>query len=126
MCQHHDLDWQDYINDRVSNREEYEEALSSCPHCLEDYCHYLSAILESPGLGFTQQVMSRVISGNAEGRMKAYRPLIHYLVAACLTLVFLQLGVFDWIGANPLTLEAGFLSKLGSAIWIFITNLGGI
>lgn len=128
MCRH-ELDWQSYIEGTAANREEYETALSTCPQCLEDFAAHLQGNLVSPPPNFAARVMAAVMVSRGSA-WKRYRPVVHYLVAASLTLVFLRLGLFDWLSSSPLTLETGFLSEmlagLGSTIWNFITSLGGI
>lgn len=102
MCQRHNgLDWAKFINDELVDREEYELALATCESCLRDYLHLLEQDLESPSPDFTAKVMAGLESaqgkGLRQGRYNSLKPLFHYLVAACLTLVFFELGVFDLI-----------------------------
>lgn len=130
MCSRHDLDWQKYIDDQAENREEFEKALDTCPSCLQEYLDLLlPSRLADPSPGFAERVMAALPSGPGRG-YQAYKPVIHYLVAASLTLVFLELGAFDWVGTHSLQVAPGFLARLfgglGDVIRGFITNLGGV
>jgi len=101
MCLHHKhLEWAKYIKGELVDRDDYEQSLATCDSCLEDYLQYLD-LLESPQPGFVDAVMAGLSGDNAIApnarKYSTYKPLLHYLVAASLTLVLLELEVFDWI-----------------------------
>lgn len=129
MCQRHNLDWQRFCDDQIDNRQEYEKALRSCPECLEEYLQCAAGVMEHPSPGFVDAVMSG-IADLAIKKPRINRQLIHYLVAACLTVVFLRLGAFDWLGSLSLSPEPGFLDKIfqgfGGALKQLISSFGGI
>jgi len=129
MCLHHKhLDWEKYINDEVPNRDDYEQALATCTYCLQEYIDLVQGDLVSPSPGFTETIMKNI----PNHRRYNYRPLVHYLVAACLTLVLFEWGAFDWIltGSQHVTLEAqlypAFLQSIGNVWEALKTNLGGM
>lgn len=128
MCQHHNLDWQKFIDGGEVNREEYQEALATCTKCFQEYLGLLEGVLEAPFPDFTEKVMATL--PDFRRNRYAYKPLLHYLVAACITLIFIELGAFDWIGSRPLVPEVGFFFKLmeglGGILGELKTNLGGM
>jgi hypothetical protein len=101
---HKKLDWQRFVKGQICQREEYEEALEACRHCLEAFQDVLETELTSVPSGFTDNVMAGLPDREATGlfsRLPALKPWLHYLVAASLTLAFLQFGVFDQLPALP-------------------------
>lgn len=126
MCRRHrDLDWQKYIDDLVQDRERYEEVLAHCPDCLQEYVDRLENALEAPPRDLVHGVMAAIDAGSKRFN---HRPFLHYLVAACLTLVFLELGAFDWISSQPLRPEviSGLMEGLDNFFGTLISNLGGM
>lgn len=101
---HKKLDWQRYIEGQIDNREEYEEALETCCYCLEVFQNLLETKLISLPSGFINNVMTDLPDQEITSlfsRFPALKPWFHYLVAASLTLAFLQFGVFDQLPALP-------------------------
>ena len=100
-CQHHEhLDWLQYVNDSLVCRDEYDLALETCPRCLDIYVQIVQKDLEAPSPVFTDKVMAglgKLHHQQAKPGRYNFRPVLHYLVAACLTLAFLELGVFEVI-----------------------------
>lgn len=128
MCQHHkNLDWKRYIDDEVDDRDQYEQALGLCPDCLQDYIQALDADLAAPSPGFTKSIMAKVLRS---GRFTALKPVLHFLVAACLTLVLLEVGAFDWMFSSSDLAESPLLSEilsyLENVFGLLKTNLGGM
>lgn len=128
MCLHHrDLIWQKYIGDKVLDRDQYEQALAACPDCFHEYLNLLENVLQSPPQGFVDGVMAAIPVDSSKA---AYKPLMHYLIAASLTLIFIELGAFDWIGAQQPALNSDLISELLEALGNFFgtlkSNLGGM
>lgn len=105
-------EWQLYIDGSIGLKQqtEMEEHLVVCDDCLTAY---LSAV-ESAESGkavdfvsadFTDELMAKlnISEAKAPAKLKKKRPefsniLIYYTAAACITLMFLSCGVFDYIG----------------------------
>ncbi|MFC0523552.1 hypothetical protein ACFFGV_08130 [Pontibacillus salicampi] len=93
----------DYAEQNVAEWEqmEIEHHLLDCTHCLEEYLAMLNDTAP-PGLSssFTTQTIERVEKQypalQRKGRRKN-RSLLHYMMAAGLTLVLMMSGVFDRI-----------------------------
>lgn len=130
MCQRHsNLFWDKYVAGDISNRKDYEDALAVCPECLQDYLLVANSALAELPAGFVDSIMAKISKTDA-ARLNYNKRLVHYLVAACLTLVFLRLGAFDWLGSLTLSPEPGFLTKLleglSGAVRGLISNIGGV
>lgn len=126
MCRRHrELDWQKYIDGMVQDREQYELALAECPDCFQEFIELLGSAMETPPQDFVDGVMAAI---PGESKKPSFRPLLHYLVAACLTLVFLELGAFDWISNQQLNPEviSGLMEGLDNFFGTLISNLGGM
>jgi len=128
MCLHHsNLDWEKYISGEVSNRDEYEQALAACPTCFDEYLYLLEGALEEPGPDFADAVMAGLPT-EQRGRSITYKPFLHYVVAACLTIILIELGAFDW--TQGLTTDSeiwtAIMERLTNVIGTITTNLGGM
>jgi len=113
------MDWQKYINDEVADREQYELALTACPDCLQEYVGAVEVALESPSPGFSSAVMASIARRE---RIRHLKPLLHYVVAACLTLLFIEMGAFE----NYSSIFSEFVGRLESILGLIITSLGGM
>jgi hypothetical protein len=89
---HKDLDWLHYIDGREVHRDAYENALGTCDQCLQLFQEGLEKNLVSLPPGFDEKVMGKI---SIFSMTRTLKPWFHYLVAASLTLAFLELGVFD-------------------------------
>lgn len=128
MCRRHrNLDWQKYINDEVGNRDDYELALAGCVDCLHEYIHAIQQALEAPDPDFPSAVMAKI---PRPGRFSSLKPILHYAVAACLTLILVELGAFDWLAAGASELDSSILAELHTylenVLGLIKTNLGGM
>lgn len=129
MCRHHkNLDWQKYIDDQGVDRREYELALAKCPSCFQEYLHLLQGSLEQPSPGFTEAVMAMLPAPAPWSRTIILRPLLNYIVAACLTIILIELGAFEW--TQELAADSGIwttlLERLTAIIGAVTINLGGM
>ncbi|MGF2614396.1 hypothetical protein FZC84_14475 [Rossellomorea vietnamensis] len=102
-------EWLKYVEDRLNEpvREQYEEHLYSCDHCMEIYLEALEAAETSlPALSsesrFTDNVMADILGGKQmeapgmEKEQKFYQKApFHYIVAAAMTIVLMSTGVFQ-------------------------------
>ncbi|MGM0845149.1 MAG: hypothetical protein ACQEUT_09240 [Bacillota bacterium] len=102
-------DFLNYIDDGLSEsvREQYEEHLYSCDFCMEIYLAALEANESSlPVLsdeaGFTDKVMTEIVVqkqsvNTVSGKeQKLYqKAVVHYIVAAAMTILLMSTGVFQ-------------------------------
>ncbi len=136
MCLlHKDLDWVKFVKDEVTDRDEYLLALESCDTCLLEYMQQLEKVLEQPSPDFADSVMQEIQGMQAKAAkpnsFSPFKPFLHYIVAACLTLFLLEVGAFDWLLKDSLLLTTEpnlfgqFLNQLGELIGTLKINLGG-
>ncbi|TYR73680.1 hypothetical protein FZC79_17545 [Rossellomorea vietnamensis] len=102
-------DWLKYVEDGLGEpvREQYEEHLYSCDHCMEIYLAALqfneTSLPALPdALRFTDQVMADVLAGKQKetpgaGKEEKFyqRAAFHYIVAAAMTILLMTTGVFQ-------------------------------
>jgi len=101
--------WKKYVQDEVdlSTRRQYEEHLYRCDQCLELYLHAVAAYEEklpdvTDPAAFTGQILEKVAEQPKEMQAEAARPfyqrtIVHYTVAAAITVMFMTSGVFHSI-----------------------------
>ncbi|UQZ34072.1 hypothetical protein C2I18_11350 [Paenibacillus sp. PK3_47] len=115
-------DWKRYIQGEMSDKERdgIDELLLEDQEALDAY---LSALAQFPVSSlpdqdsFAEQVMARIAPPDAETvpqkrtrfRIQGllHHKMLHYTVAASITLLFLSTGVFDWLAPGHLELNAG-------------------
>ncbi|MGD6968237.1 hypothetical protein ACQCVP_17550 [Rossellomorea vietnamensis] len=102
-------DWLKYVEDglREPVREQYEEHLYSCDHCMEIYLAALQSNETSlpalpDALRFADHIMADVLAGKqveppAAGKEEKFyqRAAFHYIVAAAMTILLMTTGVFQ-------------------------------
>ncbi|MCM3760682.1 hypothetical protein M3212_07760 [Alkalihalobacillus oceani] len=99
--------WKTYVQDEIdlSTRRQYEEHLYRCDQCLELYLHAVTAYGEelpdvTDSAAFTGQVLEKVKEQPKGTRAEAARPfyqrtIVHYTVAAAITVLFMASGLFQ-------------------------------
>lgn len=118
---HYQLEeWQAYINDEVAEevRLEYEEHLATCDKCFETYLEAVSASdsgfpdvnekLTDEIVRYVDQQAGFTIKKKDDARKKS---LIHYFVAASLTLIFTFSGLFNGLVEIPSYIKAEIVQK---------------
>lgn len=122
--EHKHLDWHKYIRQKVANRTEYEDALAGCPHCLEMFYLALESDLLSPPEGFTDGVIAGLEAQQQQARPSPLRPLLHFAVAASLTLVLIRLGFFDYmLQFSQQPSSQGYLAEFLERLHVFLGHL---
>lgn len=101
--------WKKYVQDEIdlTTRRQYEEHLYRCDQCLELYMHAVTACGEelpdvADSAAFTGQILEKVTEQPQGTRAEAARPfyqrtIVHYTVAAAITVMFMASGVFHSI-----------------------------
>lgn len=92
---HKHLDWHQYVHHEVDDPAEYQRALAQCPDCLELFKQEVEKGLLTPPADFTRRVMAGL--PRRETGYSPLRQLLHYAVAASMTLMLLKLGFFDYM-----------------------------
>ncbi|MCR2823435.1 hypothetical protein [Lederbergia panacisoli] len=99
--------WLDYVRDELNEdtRETYENHLYSCDHCLELYLKAVEAtefqMPEPAGSSsFTDSIMQQVTElktpvANQRKKTSRKQTIVHYFVAAAVTLLLMSTGVFS-------------------------------
>ncbi|MBS4198075.1 hypothetical protein KHA93_00175 [Bacillus sp. FJAT-49732] len=101
--------WLEYVRDELNEetRKVYENHLYSCDHCLELYLKAVEATeFQMPGLeevsSFTDSIMQQVTELNKpktkpkpRKKISQKQTIVHYFVAAAVTLVLMSTGVFS-------------------------------
>jgi hypothetical protein len=110
-----DEEWMSYINDTLSETtwEKIEDHLYLCDQCLEDYMKMINSKAEKlpaiEGSKFTDGIVTKLPKKKVQ---KSYqRSLIHYGVAAVITLTLMTTGLFQSITGIASTVEASTISK---------------
>lgn len=101
--EHQHLNWADYTEGKIENEEEYRKALQTCEHCLQLFIGCLENNLESPPSGFVDRVMVGLpeTSSFKEKRNVWAWAWLHYATAACITVILVHFGFFDYISRLP-------------------------
>lgn len=115
---HKDLDWLNYLDGCEADREAYENALGTCDQCLQLFQEGLEKNLVSLPPGFSEKVLGEI---SFFAMTRTLKPWFHYLVAASLTLAFLELGIFENLpGVSKQILSYEYLPESAGAISSFI------
>lgn len=130
MCHiHPGLDWEKYILNEAVNRDQHELALATCEECLQEYMDLLHAVQDAPSPEFSDTVMA-ALPVTSRSNYITFKPVLHYLVAASLTLALIELGAFDWVFSQDLAADSNLFAELLETLQHLLsavkTNLGGI
>lgn len=113
MIHYSEKEWLTYINDEIPEtmRQELEDHLFSCDHCLETYMKLVeSEANQLPeckgGDHFTDQILTQLpLQKVKQKRAFSQHPLFHYGVAAAVTFVLMSTGVFQGLTGFVSTVE---------------------
>ncbi len=115
-------EWMSYIDDKLSETtcEELEDHLFSCDQCLAVYmkmidrqAEELPVIVDS---SFTDEIIAELPKEKMQKKTLYQRTLIHYAVAAAITLTLMTTGFFQSITGVVTTVEASSISKPGQSV----------
>lgn len=104
ICQYHFYSsCADYTDGKVENEEEYRKALETCERCLQLFAACLENNLVSPPPDFVDRVMSGLPENNTfkEKRIVWAWSWLHFAAAACITVILVHFGFFDYISRLP-------------------------
>lgn len=145
--------WLQYVNDELEEvlREEYENHLYSCDHCLELYLQAVEANeFQMPNVSetstFTDEIMLKLNKpeshqekeiASSEIENKRVRPskkhknkrkemMIHYTLAAAMTLILMSTGVFSQLMNLVGEFEDSDGKPRESFIYSFLNNASSI
>jgi len=106
---HQHLNWVDFVNGQVNDERDYRKALETCACCLQLFVDSLETEnnLVSPSSGFVDKVMAGLPELNSAKtiRKSRYWHWINYVAAACLTIVLVHFGYFDYLLNIPEELQ---------------------
>ncbi len=111
--------WMLYATDSLDEetRSQYENHLYSCDHCLELYLKAVAAaesqmpVLTNP-TEFTESIMKEIdcVQEKTQNKVKPRKnlrrqTLVHYAIAAAMTLVLMSTGIFSQLTSTISTFE---------------------
>ncbi len=111
--------WMLYATDSLDEetRSQYENHLYSCDHCLELYLKAVEEaesqmpVLTNP-TGFTDSIMKEIgcVQEKTQNKVKPRKnlrrqTLVHYTIAAAMTLVLMSTGIFSQLTSTISTFE---------------------
>ncbi len=112
---HQHLNWVDFVNGQVNDESDYQKALETCAYCLQLFVDSLENKnnLFSPSSGFVDKVMAGLpelpelpeLNSAKTIRKSRYWHWINYVAAACLTIVLVHFGYFDYLLNIPEELQ---------------------
>jgi hypothetical protein len=109
---HPQLNWAAFTNGQEKEKGDYLKALETCPNCLKLFSSFMENNLVSPPAGFVHKVMAGLpatdlpATGKVGRSLPWFSPWLHYVAAACVTMVLLHLGYFDYISRLPVGLQS--------------------
>lgn len=110
-------EWMSYINDQLSETksEELEDHLFFCDQCLEVYMKMIDTHAEElpaiEGNSFIDEITAKLPQKKTRKKTFYKRTLIHYGVAAVITLTLMTTGFFQSIMGIVYTIESSSISK---------------